>query len=149
MSREVFVDTSAWIAVSDIRDKYHNLARVEYNRLTSGHRTFVTTNLVIAETYIIIRRTGGHAQGMRILRSLRGSPLLQKIWSDSRSESLAEGILEKHIDQDFSFTDAVSFVVMQELGIKDAFTFDRHFATMGFQMLPLSSTSKSRSSEIL
>jgi len=136
MSREVFVDTSAWIAVSDLRDKYHSAARAEYNRLISEHHTLVTTNLVIAETHIIIRRTGGHAQAMRLLRSLRGSPRLQKVWSEAGLESRAEEILERHSDQDFSFADAVSFVVMRERGIEEAFTFDNHFASLGFQMLP-------------
>ena len=97
---------------------------------------FLTTNLVVAEAYIIIRRTGGHAQAIRLLRSLRGSPRLQRIWSDASLESRAEAILEQHADQDFSFTDAVSFAVMQERGIEEAFTFDSHFATLGFRMIP-------------
>jgi len=139
MSREVFVDTSAWIAVSDAGDKYHPAARAAYNRLLGERCVFLTTNLVVAEAYIIIRRAGGHAQAMRLLRSLRGSPRLQKVWSDARLETQAEAILEKHSDQDFSFTDAVSFVVMQERGIEQAFTFDSHFAVMGFQMVPSAS----------
>ncbi len=96
----------------------------------------LTTNLVVAEAYILIRRTGGHAQAMRLLGALRGSPRLQKVWSDANLEAQAEAILEKHSDQDFSFTDAVSFVVMQEMGIEEAFTFDKHFAVMGFRMIP-------------
>ena len=136
MNREVFVDTSAWIAVSDAGDKYHSAARTAYQRIISERRTFLTTNLIIAEAYIIIRRTGGQAQAMRLLRSLRGSPRLHKVWSDASLESRAEEILEKHTDQEFSYTDAVSFVVMQEHGIEEAFTFDRHFATMGFRMVP-------------
>ncbi len=138
MSHEVFVDTSAWIAASDAGDKYHAAARPAYSRLIEDRRTFVTTNLVVAETYILIRRTAGHTQAMGLLRSLRGSPRLQKIWSDANLESKAEEILAKHSDQDFSFADAVSFVVMQERGIEEVFTFDRHFATMGFRMIPRS-----------
>ena len=136
MSREVFVDASAWIAVSDRRDKDYLAASAEYTRLIGERHKFVTTNLVIAEAYILIRRTGGHASAIRLLGSLRGSPRLVKVYSDARLESLAEAILEGHADQDFSFTDAVSFVVMQERGIPEAFTFDNHFASMGFQILP-------------
>jgi hypothetical protein len=139
VSRDVFVDAGAWIAVSDVGDKYHNAAREEYNRLIGDRRTFVTTNLVIAEAYIIIRRTGGYAQAMTLLRSLRGSPRLLKIHSDAKIESMAEDILERYTDQDFSYADAISFVVMQERGIEEAFTFDSHFATMGFQMVPTES----------
>lgn len=137
MNRELFVDTSAWIAVSDLRDKYHQVARPEYNRLISSSRTFVTTNLVIAETYIIIRRTGGYRLAIRFLRSLHDSPRLQKVYSDASLESTAEEMLVEHSDQDFSYADAVSFAAMRERGILDAFTFDNHFAIMGFQMLPV------------
>ena len=136
MSREVFVDTSAWIAAGNTSDKYHPAAVAEYRRLLASYNRFVTTNLVIAEAYIIIRRSGGYLQAMRYLRSLRGSPRLERVWSDAELESLAESILEKHTDQDFSYTDAVSFAVMQQRGIQQAFTFDSHFATLGFEMLP-------------
>jgi hypothetical protein len=136
MSHEVFVDASAWIAVSDRRDKYHQAASGEYNRLIREHYLLVTTNLVIAEAYILIRRTGGHAPAMRLLSSLRGSPRLSRVYSDARLEVLAEVILEKHSNQDFSYADGVSFAVMEEQEIQEAFTFDKHFASLGFQMLP-------------
>jgi hypothetical protein len=136
VSREVFIDASAWIAVSDMRDKYHSSAKAAYKRLVGDRRILITSNLVVAEAYIIIRRTGGHAQAMRFLQSLRGSARLMKVYSDAELESIAEELLEKYMDHDFSFADAVSFAVMQTRGIKAAFTFDRHFATMDFQMLP-------------
>jgi uncharacterized protein len=136
MRHEIFVDASAWIAVSDSRDKYHDPASEEYRQLVREQWNLVTTNLVIAEVYLIIRRTGGHAQAMRFLRSLKGSPRLIKIFSDPGTESSAEEILEKYTDQDFSYVDAVSFSVMREQGIEEAFTFDRHFLTMGFRRRP-------------
>ena len=136
LSREVFVDASAWIAVSDRRDKFFPAASAEYTRLIYERYLLVTTNLVIAEAYILIRRTGGHASAMRLLGSLNSSPRLIRVYSDARVESLAEAILGKHADQDFSFADAVSFVVMQERGIPAAFTFDSHFASLAFRMLP-------------
>lgn len=137
MRREVFIDASAWIAISNVRDKYHIAAKEAHLRLVGERQVFVTTNLVIAEAYVIIRRFGGHAQAVHFLRSLRGSPRLVKVYSDARLETIAEDILEGHADQDFSFADAVSFAVMREREIKEAFTFDNHFATMGFRMFPL------------
>jgi uncharacterized protein len=136
MSYEVFIDASAWIAVIDRRDKYHLAASEEYKRLIRERSRLVTTNLVIAEAYILIRRTGGHAPARHLLSSLRGSPRLSRVYSDTRLEALAEVILGSYVDQDFSYTDAVSFAVMQEQAIQEAFTFDKHFASLGFQMLP-------------
>lgn len=71
MSREVFVDASGWIAVSDRRDKYYPADREENTRLINERYTLVTTNLVIAEAYSLIRRTGGNAP-VRLSGSLRG-----------------------------------------------------------------------------
>ena len=136
MSHEVFVDTSAWIAAIDGRDKYHKAAREVYTRLVEERHTLVTTNLVVAETQILIRRTGDHARAMRFLQSLRGSPRLHRVYSDASLETAAEAILEAHPDQDFSFADAVSFAVMQVHGLTQVFTFDRLFAVLGFQVFP-------------
>ena len=41
----------------------------------------------------------------------------------------------EHIDHGYSFTDCASFVVMSELGIRDALTTDRHFTEAGFRAL--------------
>lgn len=92
----------------------------------------ILTHRQCAETYVLVRCTGGHAQAIRFLRSLRGSPRLLKVWSDAVLESRAEALLERHADQDLSFTDAVSFVVMQDRGIAEAFSYDKHFVVMGF-----------------
>ena len=136
MEREVFVDAGAWIAISDTRDKYHEPASGLYRQLLTERRILVTTNLVVAEAYIIIRRTGGHEPALRFLRSTRESVRLRKIYSDTRLEAEAEEILGKFADQDFSLADAVSFAVMQDRGIEEAFAFDQHFVTAGFRLLP-------------
>jgi len=136
VEREIFVDAGAWIAASDTRDKYHKPASEHYKRLLAEDWILVTTNLVAAEAYIIIRRTGGHEPAMRFLRSIRESTRLRRVYSDAILEAKAEQILEGYADQDFSYADAVSFVVMQDRGIEQAFAFDQHFVTAGFRLLP-------------
>jgi len=136
VEREVFVDAGAWIALTDTRDKYHKAASDLYSGILSDHRVLVTTSLVVAEAYIIIRRTGGHEPALRFLRSLRESIRLRKIYSDANLEAEAEELLERFSDQDFSLADAVSFVVMGDREIEEAFAFDRHFVTAGFGVLP-------------
>jgi predicted nucleic acid-binding protein len=132
---EVFVDTGAWIAISDHRDKFHESATSYYRQLIQEHRSLVTTNLVIAESYIIIRRTGGIKPALYFLQSIRAAPRLDKVYSDIHLEEQAEAILAKYDDQDFSLTDAVSFALMKERGIEEAFAFDHHFITAGFRLL--------------
>jgi len=133
---EIFVDSGAWIAISDHRDKFHEAASSYYRQLIRERRILVTTNLVIAEAYIIIRKTGGAEPALRFLHSIRAGPRLQKFYSDVHLEEQAEAILTKYDDQDFSLTDAVSFALMKEHRIEEAFAFDRHFITAGFHLLP-------------
>jgi len=70
------------------------------------------------------------------LIAIKGSARLLKLYADASVESEAEEIMEKYSDQDFSYADAVSFVVMKDREIKEAFTFDQHFLAVGFELLP-------------
>jgi predicted nucleic acid-binding protein len=44
--------------------------------------------------------------------------------------------LGRYGDQGFSFTDGVSFAVMQERSIGEALTLDHRFAAAGFRVVP-------------
>ena len=136
MARLTFVDSGAWIAVTDLRDQYHSDATLTYRRLLGKAEIMVTTNLVIAESYNAIRRTMGHATAIRFLQSVRPSRWLRRIASFTEIEDRAEATLIRYADQAFSLTDAVSFAVMRDLGVQVAFAFDHHFSTAGFTMLP-------------
>lgn len=132
----IFVDTGAWFALVNKSDQYHNQAVEIYPKLLSSYRHLTTTNLVIAESYILIRCTIGHRPGIAFLENLGASPRVMKIYSDGVLEEAAEKTLKKYQDQDFSYTDAVSFAVMNQYGIKQAFSFDVHFLTAGFTLIP-------------
>jgi len=130
--RSVFVDTGAWYALADRTDQHHTRAVKKYPALLKQHPHLTTTNLVVAETYILIRRALGHQSAISFLNNLSSSPRITKIYSDTTLEFKAEKILAKYQDQDFSYTDAVSFAAMRELKIGKAFAFDSHFVTAGF-----------------
>ncbi len=136
MDQAIFIDSGAWVALADTRDQFHSEAVGVYPRVLQQWKYQVTTELVIAEAYTMIRRRLGHAAGIRFLESLRKSPRLIKIYCDAALDARAEAILRRYADQDFSFADAVSFAVMQERGIAEAFAFDQHFRTAGFALLP-------------
>ena len=137
MEREtVFVDSGAWFALADKSDKFHKKATSIYPRLLKEHHHLTTTNLVIAETYFLIRRTLGHQAAVTLLDNISASPRILKIYSEAQLEDAAIAILKQYEDQDFSYTDAVSSAVMKHFGIKRAFSFDHHFATAGFTLIP-------------
>jgi predicted nucleic acid-binding protein len=136
MIEDIFVDSSGWIALADKDDSHHKEAASSYPSIFKNHKTLVTTNLVIAESYIVLLKELSHKAAIEFLDRIKGSPRILKIYSNENIEMEAEGILAKYIDQDFSYADAVSFVVMKRQKIRKAFCFDKHFATAGFMNVP-------------
>lgn len=134
--RVIFVDTSAWVALTDRHGAHHRKAASVFPGLLKTSRSLVTSNLVVAETYILLRREMGRAAAAGFLERIKASPRIVKIYSDEEAESAAEKILSKYEDQEFSYTDAVSFALMRRMGIRKAFCFDKHFTAAGFEKIP-------------
>ncbi len=135
MAAEIFIDASAWIAVSVKTDNDHQAAAEIYPNILSSYSHLVTTNLVIAEAYNIIRHELGHTKSIQFLDGLKSSRL-DKVFPDIFLEDQALKILRRYSDQDCSYTDAVRFALIQERGIREAFTFDHHFAVISFHAVP-------------
>ena len=135
-NKTVLVDTGAWFALSDRSDQYHKHAAKIFPKLLTSFSYLTTTNLVIAETYILIRRMLGFNPAIHFLVNSSTSPRINKIYSGMEIEKAAEALLKKYKDHNFSYTDAVSFAVMKEYGIEQAFTFDQHFKSAGFKIIP-------------
>ena len=136
MPEDLFVDTSAWVALADKDDSHHKQAASGYASIFKNHRHLVTSNLIIAESYIILLKELGHNAAIEFLRRMKASPRILTLYSNENIETEAEEILVKYVDQDFSYTDAVSFVIMRRQKIRKSFCFDKHFATAGFTNIP-------------
>lgn len=132
MIRRVFIDASAWVAVTNRKDKYHPRASEQYRSLLDNRVGMMTTSLVIAEAYVLLSRKVGYQVAMAFLRGVNQSPRIDVSYPDARVEFEAKQILEQYADQDFSLADAISFVIMRRAGISEVFTYDEHFATAGY-----------------
>lgn len=136
LTESIFVDTGAWVALADSDDAHHNKAAAIYPAILKRYKTLFTTNLVIAETYILLLKALGHKEALEFLENISASPRITKLFSTDDVENEALAILKKYHDHNFSYTDAVSFVVMKRHEIKKAFTFDNHFTVMKFLKIP-------------
>jgi uncharacterized protein len=132
----IFVDSSAWIALADKDDSNHKKAAAIYLSILKNCKLLITSNLVIAETYIMLRNELGHREAMELLQRVKASSRILKLFSNETIEAEAERILLKYSDQDFSYADSVSFAIMRQQKIGKAFSFDKHFRTAGFNMVP-------------
>lgn len=133
---EISVDTGGWIARMSRDDAHHARAIAAWPDLLRRFRRVVATNLVIAESYTFLRRAVGFPAAWALLERLQLTPHLAVIYADADLEHDARVLLRQYRDQDFSYTDAVSFAAMRRTGITQAFAFDRHFVTAGFTVIP-------------
>lgn len=136
------MDTGAWVALADRDDDHHQEAASIYPELLRRYGRLVTSNLVVSEVYVILRRALGHREAMGFLERLKASPRIEEVFSTDGMEEEAVSILKQYGDHDFSLTDAVSFALMQRRNMSTAFAFDRHFLTAGFVILSQASLSR-------
>ena len=137
ISREIFVDTGAWFAVQVPDDRWHESAARTLRSLLARRRPLVTTNLVVAETYTLLRRTAGAGAAFGFVDRLARTTRLVTVHVDEDLETDAWQLLRRFDDHDFSFVDAASFAVMRRRQVTRAFAFDRHFAVAGFVRVPV------------
>ena len=132
----LFVDTSAWFALSDRGDDAHGRAARFWKEVRRQSARLVTTDHVFAESVTLMRARAGHAAACRLGDTLLSSRIVEIAEIPAQARTQAWGVFVKYSDKDFSFIDCTSFVVMQELRLTDVFTFDQHFTQMGFIVWP-------------
>ena len=133
---ELFVDTSAWYALAVRRDPDHRALSAALQQQIQRGTAIVTTNLVVAETHALLMRRTSRDTALAFVRHVDRMPNVVVRSTRALEARAVVDWLERYADQEFSFTDAVSFAVMAERAITDALTLDRHFATAGFRMRP-------------
>jgi len=132
----IFIDTGAILARYVKRDQFHANAVAYWEELADSNTPCYTSNLVVSETLTLLGRRTDHRFAAQRAHHLYSSNVLQILRPDINDEIAAVSLLEKYADQEFSFCDCVSFVLMHRHKIPDAFTFDNHFSIAGFTIRP-------------
>ena len=135
----VFVDTGAWYALQITDDANHRQAGDCLPRILRYFQGLITSNHVVGETYTLLRVSRGYDRAKRFLDAIRQSPRLTVYFAGLHTEQTALTLLDKYSDHPFSFVDGVSFAIMSEEEIEDAFAFDVHFRIAGFNRIGIDS----------
>ena len=134
MAREVLFDTSGFFALMDTSDPAHTEATAW---LTSqrGQLQPVTTEWIVGETCtLLVARKRPHLV-RRFLDYLEQSTALLVLNPDETLLSSAKDLIRRQAEQGYSFVDCISFCVMKERRMTQAFTTDVHFRKAGFSPL--------------
>jgi predicted nucleic acid-binding protein len=132
MANEIFVDTSGFYALLVKSDDRHAQADGHLRKAQRKKRQFVTSDYILDETATLLK-TRGHS---RLLNSFFDVVLSSKAcrieWTDADQFDATCQFFLKHSDQEWSFTDCLSFQLMRDLRLREALTKDGHFHEAGF-----------------
>jgi uncharacterized protein len=136
-SNTCFLDSSAMIALAFTADQNHVQARKVYDELRLSGTVFVTTYFIFSEIMIYLRRRASVQIAINTGEQLLKSSQILVIDTTTGQYSTAWDVFKKYLDwKDLSYTDCLSFALMDEMGITRAFTFDSDFGKYGFTQLP-------------
>lgn len=132
--RKIFADTSYFLAIINPSDRDYRIA----HQITAGHPgQLVTTAWILVELGSALCRADLRPLFLTLLDKIKGRP--ENVVVPPNEGLLEDGIelFRRRHDKNWSLTDCISFVVMEELGITDALTNDTHFQQAGFNALLL------------
>jgi uncharacterized protein len=131
----IFVDTSAWIALFSRRDQHHYDADRMFRMIVASRRQLFTSNLVLAEIHRLLLYRAGSKAANAALEKIEASSLVAIEFADSKRHKSAINRLRKLNEHEISYTDAVSFSMMETVNCREAFSYDHHFEAAGFDIL--------------
>jgi len=130
----LFVDSGAWIALRSQRDQHHFDADRLFHEAVSKRLRLITTNLVIAETHRLTLFRAGAPAAFRALRLIDESPSVTIQYPKAEDHAAAQRWLERLAPRSVTYTDAVSFAIMQATHCQHVLGFDEDFTAAGFTL---------------
>ena len=128
----IFADTSFYVALINPKDASHTNA-VDSARRFRG--IIVTTEYALLELGNWLSRSGDKAVFVELVRRLQSDAQTVIVPADHSWFESGFDLYANRPDKEWPLNDCISFVVMQDRGITDALTCDRHFEQAGFTTL--------------
>ena len=128
----VFADTYYYLAILSESDAAHGRA-VQLARDLAGKT--VTTAWVLTEVADALAAPPLRFLFLALYERLRNNPNVTIVSPNAAVFEQGIDLYARRPDKDWSLTDCISFVVMQEHGLADALTGDHHFEQAGFHVL--------------
>lgn len=130
----IFIDTGAFLARYLANDQHHKQALQGWRKIQNQSLSCFTSNFVLDETFTLLARRSSYEFASERARNILLSSFLTILRPLPEDELDALDLFEKLADQKVSYTDCISFVLMRQKKIGNAFTFDSHYEIAGFHI---------------
>jgi predicted nucleic acid-binding protein len=127
MSQPVFVDASAWVAITNRKDRNHKEAVQIFRRLLASSTLLITTTWTTYEALSIVKSRLGFSQAERLWDRIKSRSVVDLIRIDEQTEGDALELFWRYRDKKWGVVDCASLVVMEAVGCRQAFAYDGHF----------------------
>jgi uncharacterized protein len=131
-----FLDTGYLIALEAADDQHHKKALRHWKSFAKHRPQLVTTSYVFDEVVTFFNSRGRHSKAVELGHRLLESSSIRFFHIDIDLFEEGWQYFQSRPDKRYSLTDCLSFVVMEREGLREALTFDDHFAQAGFRVLP-------------
>jgi predicted nucleic acid-binding protein len=129
------VDSSAWIALFSARDQHHAAADRMFRIILKTSRRLFTSNLVLAEIHRLLLFRAGIRAAIAALERIEASHRIQIEFAGVDHHQSAKVWLSKLSNLPITYTDAVSFAIMESADCTAVMGYDQHFCSAGFNLL--------------
>lgn len=135
---KIFADTSFFVAYYNIHDQYHSQTAEILKSLIPLNPSFFTSDYIYDETLTFLLQTHpfyGYKRAQKYDQDINEGKITLVFISESIFSKAKEIFLRFNKDKRWSFTDCVSFALMEDFGINKVLTFDHNFREMGFKIV--------------
>jgi predicted nucleic acid-binding protein len=134
VTARLFVDSGAWIALRSRRDQHHAEADRLFREALARRVPLLTTDLIIAETPRLTLFRIGIQPALHALDLLDASESVTIRFPAAQEHSAARRWLERLAPRPITYTDAVSFAVMEQSRCRHVLGFGDDFVAPGFTL---------------
>jgi predicted nucleic acid-binding protein len=131
---EIFVDSSAFIALYDKADALHHKAILLSQKSPKEDINLISSTNIIMETSTLLSMRISHQKAVDFLTDIRNGTI-EIVNPDIGLITEAEEIFVNQKSKNVSYSDCICFAIMKEKGINIAFSFDKDFEKNGFRLL--------------
>ena len=130
--RAAFADTSFFVAFLSARDVDHATAA---NFMENFGGRIVTTDWVLAELGNFLAKSSIRNLFASFARDLLTDSRIEILPADREQFEAGCALYDARADKEWSLTDCISMVIMEERAMRDIFTADHHFEQAGYNIL--------------